>query len=164
MMATPHLLVGAALGRAVQRPWLAYPAALASHLLLDMVPHLDAHSLFGVPRGGPTRLEAATAVADFAAGSVLVGALAWRARRRSMILAALSAVLIDLVEYVPPVGPWFQQWPAAAGLVRLHHAVQHSVTLAHWPLGLVPQLVVAGSAIGVCLGGARAKMPVGISS
>ncbi len=164
MMATPHLLVGAALGRVVQRPWLAYPAALASHYLLDAIPHLDAHSLFGVPRGGPTRLEAATAVADFAAGAVLVGALAWRARRRSMMLAALFAVLIDLVEYVPPVGPWVQQSAAAAGFVRFHHAIQHSLTLAHWPLGLVTQLAVAGSAIGVCLGGARAKMPVGIPS
>lgn len=31
MMATPHMLTGAALGRARHRPWLVYPAALASH-------------------------------------------------------------------------------------------------------------------------------------
>lgn len=31
MMATPHMLTGAALRRALHRLWLVYPAALASH-------------------------------------------------------------------------------------------------------------------------------------
>jgi hypothetical protein len=158
MMATPHMLAGAALGRVLRRPWLAYPAALASHLLLDAVPHIDAHSLFGVERGGPTRMEAAAAVADFAIGAVLVGALAWRARRPTMTIAAFLAIAMDLVEYVPPVGPWFQQWPTAAGFIRFHHAVQHNLTPAQWPLGAATQAAVSALAIGVCLSGGRAKM------
>lgn len=158
MMATPHMLAGAALGRVLRPRWLAYSAAFASHLLLDMVPHFDSHSLFGAERGGPTRMEAVVAVTDFAVGAAVIGALAWQARGRGMVVAGFLAVAMDLMEYVPPVGPWLQQWPAAASFTRLHHALQHNLTAARWPLGLATQAAVAGLALGMSLWRARAKM------
>ena len=54
MMATPHMVAGAAIGRLLRRPWLAYPAAFVSHFLLDIVPHIDSHALFGADHGGLT--------------------------------------------------------------------------------------------------------------
>ena len=72
MMCTPHILAGAAVAKLLRRPVLAYPAAFATHLALDVVPHLDAHGMFGVPHGGPTTAEAATAVADFVVGAALL--------------------------------------------------------------------------------------------
>src|SRR5262245_50011848 len=36
-----HVLTGAAIGLAVQNPWLAAPLALASHFVLDAIPHFD---------------------------------------------------------------------------------------------------------------------------
>jgi len=38
MVATPHLVAGAAIGKLFRRPWLAYPLAFGSHFLLDFVP------------------------------------------------------------------------------------------------------------------------------
>ncbi len=35
MLATPHMCAGAALGAILRRPWLTWPAAFASHFLLD---------------------------------------------------------------------------------------------------------------------------------
>src|SRR5947199_309584 len=41
MLATPHLVTGAAIGKVLKRPALAWPVAFASYFLLDHVPHLD---------------------------------------------------------------------------------------------------------------------------
>jgi hypothetical protein len=72
MMATPHMMAGAAIGKAVGRPWVALPIAFVSHFLLDAVPHLDSATLYGVKHAGPTVPEAAIAIADFVLGCLLV--------------------------------------------------------------------------------------------
>ncbi len=152
MMATPHMMVGAAIGRVLRRPWAAYPAAFASHFLLDTVPHIDSHALFGVAHGGPTPLEASAGVSDFLIGALAVGLVAMKQpARRVMLGSALFAILIDLVEYVPPLGPWFQSWGGSAWLVAFHHRIQHNLTPAQWPVGAGTQVAVLALALMVCL-------------
>lgn len=41
MRAINHTVTGAAIGAAVGNPWIALPAALLSHLVLDFIPHYD---------------------------------------------------------------------------------------------------------------------------
>jgi hypothetical protein len=150
------MVVGAAVGRVLRRPWLAYPAAFASHFLLDFVPHIDSHGLFGANHGGPTRWEAAAAVTDFLIGALVVGlAVARRPGRRVMMGAALFGVLVDLLEYVPPLGPWLRNWAGAAWLVGLHHRIQHNLTVAHWPLGAATQAAALGLGLVICLAGRK---------
>ena len=152
MMAIPHMVAGAAIGRALRRPWLAYPVAFASHFLLDIVPHIDSHTLFGADRGGPTRLEAAAGVTDFLIGALIVGLVCRRQpSRRVMIGSALFAILMDLAEYVPPFGPWFRDWAGAAWLTGFHHRIQHNLTPALWPVGAATQAAVVGFGLAVCL-------------
>src|SRR3954451_15359325 len=101
MLATPHLVTGAAIGRGLKRPSLAWPAAFASHFLLDHVPHLDAHALFGVAYGGPTRPEVTMAAADALLGIWLtVWAVGRQPGRRVMLWGAFFAMLIDLLQNV----------------------------------------------------------------
>jgi hypothetical protein len=154
------MLAGAAIGRIARRPWLAYPAAFASHFLLDYAPHLDTHGLLGVRHGGPTRLEASVAVADFLIGALLAITLSRRQPdRRLMLGGALFGVLMDLVEYVPPVGPWLRTWPGTAWLAHFHHSVQHNLTPAHWPLGFGTQAIVLAISIAICLPRRRKRQP-----
>ena len=40
MLTTPHLLVGAAIGSQFNNAYIVVPAAVASHFVLDSVPHL----------------------------------------------------------------------------------------------------------------------------
>lgn len=158
MMATPHMVAGAAIGRVLRRPWLAYPAAFASHFLLDIVPHLDTHALFGVKYGGPTRLEAAGGIADFLVGTLIVGLVSRRRPdRRVMLGGALFGILIDLVEYVPPFGPWLQHWAGASWLTGFHHGIQHNLTPPHWPLGAGTQVAVLALGLAVCLARRQSK-------
>jgi len=164
MMATPHMVAGAAIGRTLRRPWLAYPAAFASHFLFDVVPHIDSHALFGVKHGGPTRLEAAAGVTDFLVGALIVGLVAARQpSRRVMFGGALFGILMDLAEYVPPFGPWFQNWGGAAWLTGFHHRIQHNLAPAHRPLGAGTQAAVLALGLAVCLAGRRNK-PKGVET
>ncbi|OGD86178.1 hypothetical protein A2Z23_02290 [Candidatus Curtissbacteria bacterium RBG_16_39_7] len=41
MTATAHALVGAVIAAKVGNPFLAYPASLGSHFLMDLIPHWD---------------------------------------------------------------------------------------------------------------------------
>jgi hypothetical protein len=41
MRAINHTVTGAIIGAAVVNPWVALPAALLSHLILDVIPHYD---------------------------------------------------------------------------------------------------------------------------
>jgi hypothetical protein len=145
------MVAGAAIGRVLRRPWLAYPAAFASHFLLDAAPHIDSHALFGARHGGLTRMEAASGVTDFLLGAILVGLVSYgRPARRVMLGGALFGVLMDLAEYVPPFGPWLQHWAGAAWLTGFHHRIQHNLTPAQWPLGGATQLAALALAIAVC--------------
>lgn len=150
MLAVPHMMAGAAIGKVLRRPQLAWPVAFASHFLLDFAPHLDSHALFGVKHGGPTGPETAMAIADMVLGVVLVGMIAARHPQRRVILGgALFGILIDLVDNVPPWGIWFRTWPATAWLSQFHHSFQHNVTPAQWPLGVATQVAVMAIALWV---------------
>ncbi len=152
MTATPHILTGAAIGKVLRRPWLAWPVAFVSHFLLDFTPHLDSHAIYGVEQGGPTAPEAALGILNFTFGAVLIVWLLRRQPDRRVVLGgALFGILIDLIATIPPLGAWFKTWPGTAWLGVFHHSFQHNVTPAQWPLGIATQLVVVAIALWVCL-------------
>lgn len=148
MQGTPHLLAGAALACALKRPGLALPAAFLSHFLLDLTPHLDAHAVWGIPDGGPTRGEVLAATVDGIVGLTLLAILArGHPTPRLVWLGALSGILIDLLNNIPPWGRWFAAWPGTRPLSDFHHTFQINVTPAQWPLGLGTQALVFALAV-----------------
>ena len=150
MLATPHMAAGAAIGKLLRKPSLAYPAAFASHFLLDRVPHLDSHRLFGRATAGVTTGEVTMAAIDTVAGIALVF---WASReqplRRVILGAALFGILIDLIDNVPPWGDWFSAWPGTAWLSTFHHAFQHNVARDQWLLGFGTQIAVVAVSLWV---------------
>lgn len=155
------MLAGAAIGKVLRRPWLAWPAAFLSHFLLDYVPHLDSHALFGRPTGvtGP---EVTMGIIDGVVGIVLVLWLAHgQPARRAMLGAATFAIVMDVFDNALPWGAWFHAWPGTAWLSAFHHGFQHNLTPAQWPLGVLTQGAVMALALWVCLRGriARAEHP-----
>jgi len=148
MIATPHLLTGAVLGKALRRPWLAWPAALASHFLLDAVPHLDSVGLFPGTPGHVTAPAAGIAAADTVVGIALV---LWLTRgdpqRRVMLGAALAGLLPDALFNVPPWGAWLAAWPGTHWLEVLHGLSSQGVAAADWPVGVSTQVTVTALAL-----------------
>ena len=143
MLATPHIITGAAIGRATGKMRLALPLAFLAHFVLDYIPHLDAHGLFGRAGPGVTPMEAIGASADAALGLTLV---LWATRRQPlrpvMLWAAFFGVVLDLLDNVPPFTGLFRGWSGTLWLSAFHHAHQHNVPIPSWPLGFATQLVV----------------------
>jgi len=148
MLATPHMLVGAAVARKLGTGPAGLTAAFLSHFVLDFVPHLDSHRLLGAPVGGPTKPEAVMAICDFLIGC---GLLVWlarhRAQGRAVLLGGLMGVLIDLLDNVPPWSHFVQQWPGTLWLSEFHHRFQHNVRPDQWALGFGAQLAVMIAAL-----------------
>lgn len=152
MLATPHLLTGAALASKIRRPWLALSAAFIGHFVLDWIPHLDSHGMFGLPDGNVTRAEAITTLLDVAIGATLALWLTARLpRRRLLRLAAFLAIVVDLLYNVPPWNAWFWACPVTHPPGEFHHAIQHRVAPSNLALGFVFQVAVIAVAIGVLL-------------
>lgn len=148
MMATPHLLTGAAVGVALcKHPRLALPAAFATHFVLDATPHLDSNDLYGSPVGA-TVPEVGIAVVDFVLGCMVVIALSrgqpWL---RMALWGAFSAIVLDLVTVIPPIGHWFAAWPGTAWLDRFHHGIQPYVPPDNLLLGFGTQAAVIAAMV-----------------
>lgn len=67
MLSTPHLLVGAAIVRAIPDPFISLPLALLSHFALDSIPHWD-----GSPKAPFGLKTSILVIIDYALGASLV--------------------------------------------------------------------------------------------
>jgi hypothetical protein len=143
MLATPHMMTGAAIGKGVRRARIALPLAFGSHFLLDAIPHLDGHALYGVPGGRITRGEALVTIVDVVVGVALVlWAVGRQPGRKTMLWAAFAAIVIDLVDNVPPFSRWFRACPGLASVSAFHHGIQTDLTRSQWVLGFGTQIAV----------------------
>jgi len=150
VLATPHMLAGAAVGKTIGRSWVALSVAFFSHFLLDFAPHIDSHRLFGIQDRATTGPEALGGTVDAFIGTILVLLLARRQRKRRLILgSAFAAVVIDLVDNVPPGSRLFRGWAGTAWLSQFHHGFQHNVPLSQWPLGFGTQAILVALALWV---------------
>ena len=125
MVITPHVLVGATLGRRRSLGG-AVVLGLVSHYLIDAIPHRD-YTMDGLAGAGRLALDAT------------LGGLALRAVRadRAQVAAALAALVPDILAVASRHGvptPLHD---------RLHEALHHKRDPGLWA-GWVPQL--AGSA------------------
>jgi hypothetical protein len=125
MVITPHVAVGAALGRGRRSTLAAAGIGFASHYLLDAIPHRD-YTLEGVP--GALRLV----VDSTLAGAVLVLVRA----DRMMVSGALAALVPDVLAVSSRHG-----LPTPAH-DRLHEAT-HAEAIPGPVWGWAPQIAVA---------------------
>lgn len=108
MLETPHVVVGAAIATKVVHPALALPLALASHFILEKVPHWNPHLNTETEKyGHPTRQSTLIVVGDVLASLASGGFIAYRALPNTtlaltILLACFFAVLPDVIE-----GPHF---------------------------------------------------------
>jgi hypothetical protein len=99
MLLTNHALTGTLLGLTIESPALLVPAAVGSHLLLDMTPHLGYAPAKGQFRS-PFFL--AWGALDFSAATIVTAAActAWPHRTGHILTGVIGATLPDLV-YIP---------------------------------------------------------------
>lgn len=116
MLITNHVLSGALTGAVLRRPVPAFLAGVASHFVLDAVPHWgrwDGRQHF-------LRVAVADGLTGLAAMALLTAA-APPGRRAAVVAGMTGAALPDMDK---PSTLWFgfSPWPAAVD--RFHHGIQ----------------------------------------
>lgn len=148
MIATPHILVGAAAGRGIRFRLPAVLVAWASHFMMDYIPHLDWNGLY---RAGliSRKMLYCTACLDLLAGLTLA---AWLTRRiprmRVMVMAcALIAVLPDAFRQGVLLTDSTIRQPVMAAFTNFHHLCQNNLPPQQWPWGVLTQAVACALVI-----------------
>jgi hypothetical protein len=149
MLITPHALAGAAIGLRLKHPAKVIPVAVASHFLLDMVPHWQ-ETL------APYRPDRATWIRLPIDVSLAALGVAWIARRGSKrhrglagaaVVGALAGTLPDL-DVLACVNPLLLRSSFLKRYFFWHCAIQDE-TSHSW--GLAPQIAVSLAALAVAL-------------
>lgn len=133
MMATTHILTGAAVARLLRKPRWAWPAAAASYFVLDALPHVNPEQYFNHPAKG------LIALVDAMVGLALVTVLI-RGQPDRLVTAggALACVLVGIVTNVGHLLLWFSTLPAHPLLFGRNHI-----------LGVAMQLLMLGMSVAV---------------
>jgi len=138
MLLTNHVLSGALIGALVRRPPLAFAAGLASHFVLDTMPHWG--------QWGSTRQFLRVAVPDGLISLATMGAFAAMSppgRRLAVVAGMAGAALPDLDK---PANLWFGRSPFPGPVDRFHSRIQHEA-----PRRAHVELLAAGGFAGVAL-------------
>ena len=117
MLLTNHVLSGALIGALARRPRPAFAVGVASHFVLDTMPHWG--------QWGSQRRFLRVAVPDGLISLAVAGALAVAAPsgRRPAVLAGMAgAALPDLDK---PAELWFGRSPFPGPVNRFHGRIQH---------------------------------------
>lgn len=127
MLVTNHVLSGALIGAAVRRPVPAFVLGVASHFVLDTVPH------WGKFGGGSGMLR--VAVPDGLAGLAVIGvvtAVAPRDRRLAVLAGMSGAALPDMDK---PSRLFFNRSPFPPAVDHFHASIQDEAPdRAHYEL------------------------------
>ncbi len=155
MLATPHTLVGIAIGAAIPNPYLAIPLSFIAHYAGDLIPHWDIYPHFPSPEEQKT-WKNLLIVADILLGITLGISLTlyalWVVHKPevalNMFLCGLTAVLPDAM-----YGPVFLAH-SKNKLLNLNIAIQHKLhiqsdalwgNLTQWSIAIIAFLATLNS-------------------
>lgn len=147
MIELPHALVGAAIAAKVGNPYIALPLALASHFVLDVVPHWNPHLNREIAKYGKitnkTKVILVFDVLASLAGGFYIASTALPDTNRFLIIlmGAFLGVLPDLAE-----APYFlmglqSKW--IKKLVAFQSSIQFNVPIIP---GILSQVVTIAAA------------------
>lgn len=144
MLETPHVAVGAAIAAKVGNPYLALPLALASHFVLDRIPHWNPHfytetKKYGKPSNKSTTLAIVDSFAALGLGLAVAGqALPDKTKFAVILAACLLSVLPDQIKT-----PFFFLKNARKGWLKKWVTFERGlqVDAPFWP-GILTQVAV----------------------
>ncbi len=117
MLLTNHVLSGALIGALARRPLPAFALGVASHFVLDVVPHWG--------KWGSQRRFLQVAVPDGLISLAARGAIAAASPsdRRPAVLAGMTGAALPDID--KPSNLWFGWSPFPAAVDRFHSRIQH---------------------------------------
>ena len=151
MLLTNHVLSGALIGGLARRPLPAFAAGLASHFVLDAVPHWG--------DWGSQRRFLQVAVPDGLVSLAAMGAFAAASpsERRLAVLAGMAGAALPDVD--KPTSLWFGWSPFPRAVDRFHARIQREA-----PHRAHLELLAAGAFAAAALIALRGSGPGGLAS
>jgi ABC-type arginine transport system permease subunit len=104
VLESPHVAVGAAIATKIPNPFISLPLVLASHIILDRIPHWNPHSYTEMQKDGHiSKFTTKIALADVALSLVIGFFIASRSlpnynRAIIVLIASFLSVLPDLAK------------------------------------------------------------------
>jgi hypothetical protein len=146
VLLTNHVLSGALIGALARRPVPAFAAAVASHFVLDAVPHWG--------DWGSQRRFMRVAVPDGLVSLAVMGALtaASPPGRRAAVLAGMTGAALPDAD--KPTTMWFGWSPFPAAVDRFHTRIQNE-SFRRAPVELAAAGLLAAAALTAIRGGRR---------
>lgn len=161
MLFTSHAIVGAAIGVAAGDPLWGFFGGVASHHVLDAIPHFDQGSFAIARESAPylgkrsecaeqdfTNRDWAILFADWAVSALLFGVLLWFVPFEHLPLlfsGALGGLLPDIVDSSPL---WSKKLRVKSRIVAAYHKFHDffhwTVVLPRLWLGLATQVLIVG--------------------
>ncbi|MBI4057799.1 hypothetical protein HY405_00570 [Candidatus Microgenomates bacterium] len=148
MVEVPHVLVGAAIAAKVGNPALALPLALASHFVLDLVPHWNPSIYTQLNKEGRVAPQTMRLILADSVLAVVVGVtiallfLPDVGRALIVLVGSFLGVLPDVLEI--PYYFWNIKHPLMVRYVEFNHSLQ---TNAPFVPGIATQIVVSLAAV-----------------
>ena len=137
MMATTHILTGAAVAKVLRRPQWAWPGAFLSYFVLDALPHVNPEQYFSYPAKG------LVALVDVCIGLALVTWLLRGQQYRGVMVGGVVVVLlVGIVTNASHLLLWFSRLVLHPLILGTNHLV-----------GMTMQVVVFGAAVVILLRG-----------
>lgn len=144
MLATVHLVVGAAIGQYVDSWPLALGAAFVSHFFLDALPHADAGTLKEPEERGSMNMTDLLLV--FLDLVVALGLLFWVARKgilsETIFAGAFGGIAPDFGHGLYHILPGLKTVAPFSWYYRFHRRIQGTVNREEWVRGAVVELLV----------------------
>ncbi len=151
MLLTPHVLVGAAIGRQFDHAYLVAPLAAASHFALDLFPHWDLR--IDLENEDLEKLDILVIILDLATALFLLMILLYRSPYWEMMLVgAVSAAIPDIHHVIQALADP-KKWERFARLGRLHGRYSRVHKKFNWDhdsrfiYGIATQVLVGMAAI-----------------
>lgn len=152
MLATAHVIIGAAAGLAMPNAPLAFVAGIVSHHLMDIVPHWDSGSFYYPKKEAPSVSvrDVVIAVIDLAVAVwvmvqlMTLPALPYEAR--AMIWGAVGSLVPDLWHHSPGLQRFTRHWSWSGAWYRFHHTFHTTINPKYWWFGILTQVAFAGVA------------------
>jgi hypothetical protein len=141
MLATPHLLAGAAIGSLVGNLPLVIILSIISHYSFDLLPHLDSGTLNLSQKKSYPMI-----VADLLIGATVLYYLSTigKLTEATVWWGAVAAISPDLLDNLPVWSDRLHQYWIFNRLHRFHEIIQEPGRRYQFSWGIVTQLLVIG--------------------
>lgn len=153
MLALNHILVGAAIGSQVDNIPAVIGLSFASHFVLDFLPHIDQGTELSEGGLKPSFKYFLAGIDVFASFIILVLILMARPglNQVSVIIGALSALLMDVIFNVPFWESWMKKTKPFSYVDWFHSKIHEPFKSYQYSVGIVLQILIIAFSIWLLL-------------